>query len=458
MDTITMNEITDTTETIVSEDTPLNYIAENIFNHSGSQTSNLLNLAILACIALFFYAIARVLTSILVQRLKKENTATNFLLFALSNIKIFKNLTLIIPWLVFQSGLPLLPNLEANIRTILYNLCSALIIFFAVRSITNFLHTIVEYTEKKNTARNYKSLIQLASLALHILGAILIIAVLIDRSPAILISGLGAMSAVTMLIFKDTITSFVAGAQITSNNLIKVGDWIEMPQAGADGTVIDIALHVVRIQNFDKTIIAIPTWKLVSESYKNYRGMYEVNARRIKRSIDIDVRSIKFMTSTDVERLSHVNVLRNYIKDKRVEVENHNKHISENTEMDLNRRRLTNVGTFRAYALAYLRAHPNIRKDLSLMVRQLQPSASGLPLEVYCFTNTTIWADYEGIQSDIFDHLYSVMPDFGLRPYQQPSGYDVVYSFSPENTRLNLKNESSSTTLPADPATQKQNT
>lgn len=423
-----MNE---TTETL--EKPSLDYIAENIFIQDASETFSIINLLLLAGVSLGIYVLARLTTRFLLGRLKNENNS--FIRSVLSDQNILKNACLILPWVAFQIGLPLIPYLNEALKTILFNLCSALIILFAVRTISAFLSAIITFQEKHSNIRlrSYKSLVQLAKIALYVLGAILIVAVLIDRSPAILISGLGAMSAVTMLIFKDTITSFVAGAQIASNDMLRVGDWMEMPQVGADGTVIDIALHTVKVQNFDKTIITIPTWRLISESYRNWRGMYEVNGRRIKRSINIDVNSIKFMTLEDFKRLSHVNVLHDYLEDKLVEIEKHNTTIDQNAEMSLNRRRLTNIGTFRAYALAYLRAHPKIRNDLSLMVRQLQPTTEGFPIEIYCFTNTTVWADYEGIQSDIFDHLYSIMPEFDLKPFQQVSGRDLAYALSPSN-------------------------
>ena len=436
-----MNDTTDTlAKTAQTPQTPDYYsfedIADNIFIHGASETSVLINLAILASIAAAGYILAWFITRVLLKRTISQESG--FLACAFFNPRVLRNLSAIVPSLILQIGIPLIPDLDDSLKTILRNFCAALTIFSSVRAVSAFLDTVIAYQEKHSNPRlrSYKGLVQLTKMGLYILGAILIAAILIDRSPTILISSLGAMSAITMLIFKDTIVSFVAGAQIASNDMLRVGDWIEMPQVDADGTVIDIALHTVKVQNSDKSIITIPTWRLISESYKNWRGMYDVKGRRIKRSINIDVNSVKFMTSENLEHLSHVNVLRGYLKDKLVEIEKHNTHINQNAEMNLNRRRLTNIGTFRAYALSYLRAHPKIRKDLSLMVRQLQPTTEGIPLEIYCFTDTTASAEYENIQSDIFDHLYATMPEFDLAPFQQVSGRDLMYSLSPDNTHI----------------------
>ncbi|MGL4667278.1 MAG: mechanosensitive ion channel family protein [Saezia sp.] len=435
-----MNETTNTaTETV--EHPPLDYIADNIFVHSTSGTSVYINLLIVAGIAAFVYILARFVTRPLINRFtSKEN---GFFAATLSEHRVIRNICMIIPSVILQIGLPLIPGFDTSIKTIALNLCSALTVLFTVRAVSAFFDAIIAYQESHSNPRlrSYKGLVQLLKIGLFIFGTILVVATLIDRSPAILISGLGAMSAVTMLIFKDTILSFVAGAQIISNDMLRVGDSIEMPQVGADGIVIDIALHTVKVQNSDKTIVTIPTWRLISESYKNWRGVHEANGRRLKRHINVDINSIKFMDTEDLRRLSHINVLHDYLKDKLVEIENYNKHIDGNAEMTLNRRRLTNIGTFRAYTHAYLRSHPKIRKDLALMVRQLQATGEGMPLEIYCFTATTVTAEHEDIQSDIFDHLYSIMPAFGLTPFQQIAGRDIVYALSPANTQTKPKKE-----------------
>ena len=255
-------------------------------------------------------------------------------------------------------------------------------------------------------------------------ATILIVAVLFERSPLLLLSGLGAMAAVLMLVFKDTILSLVASVQLTSNDMLRVGDWIEMPQLNADGDVIDIALHTVKVQNFDKTITSIPTHRLIAESYKNWRGMSEAGARRIKRSLLIDQTSIRFLSDEEREGLGRFRLLRAYLDEKDREIGSWNAALGEDDA--INNRRPTNLGTFRANVVNYLRDHGRITPEMTLLVRQLAPSSLGLPLEIYCFADTTAWGEYESIQSDIFDHLLAILPEFGLRVFQEPNGSDIA--------------------------------
>jgi miniconductance mechanosensitive channel len=279
------------------------------------------------------------------------------------------------------------------------------------------------YAEAAN--RPIKGYLQVVSIFLYVAAGIVMVAILADRSPVLFLSGLGALTAVLMLVFKDTILSLVASVQIMSNDMIRLGDWIAMPQAHADGDVIDIALHTVKIQNWDKTISTVPTHKFISESFKNWRGMSESGGRRIKRSLYLDMNSIRFLTEHEIERLSRHELLRSYMRGKREELARANERAGEPDTVP-ERRRLTNVGTFRAYVLEYLKAHARIHDDMTLLVRQLQPGPEGLPLELYCFTNDTAWAAYESIQADIFDHLIAILPEFGLRAFQQPSGRDFA--------------------------------
>ena len=284
---------------------------------------------------------------------------------------------------------------------------------------------LAEGTER---SRSIKS-IQLRQLVAGA-AAVVVIAALADKSPLIVLSGFGAMSAVLMLVFQDIIKSFAAGLQIEGNDMLRVGDWIEVPQAGADGAVIDIALNTVKVQNWDKTIVTMPTWKFTSESFKNWRGMQESGGRRIKRTLMIDAGSIHFLSDEQIERLGHVKLIADYVKEKADAVKiSRAMKLRELGEVlgrvPANQRRLTNIGTFRAYVLAYLKANSGIHPDMTLMVRMLQPTPEGVPLELYCFTNTTAWVDYETIQSDIFDHLLAILPEFGLRTFQAPGGADM---------------------------------
>ena len=252
-------------------------------------------------------------------------------------------------------------------------------------------------------------------------ATILIVATLINRNPLILLSGLGAMAAVLMLIFQDTILSLVASLQLGSNDMVRIGDWIEMPSQNADGDVIEIALHTVKVRNWDKTITTLPVRKLITDSFKNWRGMQETGGRRIKRSLYIDQRSVRFLDEAEMQRLEDFVVLNDYLERKRRELAEWNRELEQQGAKPINERRVTNLGTFRAYVEQYLRNNAHIRQDMTLLVRQLQPGATGIPLEVYCFTNDTRWAVYEGIQSDIFDHLLAILPIFDLRVFQQCS-------------------------------------
>lgn len=251
------------------------------------------------------------------------------------------------------------------------------------------------------------------------------ISLLIGQSPLLLISGLGAMAAVLMLVFKDPILGLVAGIQLSANNMLKLGDWLEMAKYGANGTVVDVGLTTVKVRNFDNTITMIPTYALVSDSFINWRGMSESGGRRIKRSLNIDTTSVHFMSEEEHQRLMKSALLAPYIDAKTQELKTYNSELQADLSSPLNGRRMTNLGTFRAYLVAYLNAHPQIRKDMTLMVRQLAPTADGLPLEIYAFTNTTVWAQYESIQADIFDHTFAIVSEFGLRVHQTPTGNDM---------------------------------
>ncbi|EJF83043.1 mechanosensitive ion channel family protein [Bartonella rattimassiliensis] len=332
----------------------------------------------------------------------------------------------IISAFILSIGINLIPTLPDAFSTVINNVANAFIIFFVVLTISACLNIINILYEQRPTARlkPIKGYIQIAKIALFAIAAVLMVATLIDRSPLILFSGLGAMAAVLMLIFQDTLLSLVAGIQISSTDMVRVGDWIEIPNLGADGNVIEIALHTVKVQNFDNTITSVPIRKLVTDPFKNWRGMQESGGRRIKRSLFIDQSSIRFLTEEEQKHLSRFNLLENYFTQKIAEINQWNAQLDKNHDVLANTRRLTNIGTFRAYIFAYLQQHLNINPNMTFMARQLPPTENGLPLEIYCFTNTTVWLNYEQIQGDIFDHLYSILPCFGLKVFQNPSGDD----------------------------------
>ncbi len=273
-----------------------------------------------------------------------------------------------------------------------------------------------------------KGVVQALKIILFLLTSLFVLSLLLGRRPMYIITGLSALAAVFSLIFKDPILGFAASIQLTTNKLIKIGDWITVDSAGADGNIIDISLTSVRVQNFDMTIVSVPTYDMISKPFKNWNGMYAAKARRIQRSILIDVDTVKFLDRPMLDRLKKIALLKDYLEQKEKEITEFNaeRNVKENF---LNGRHLTNIGTFRHYAELYLASRPYVvanDPNFTLMVRQLPQNAQGLPLEVYCFLNTTVWTDYEALQSDIFDHLFSVLPEFGLYAYQQPSGRNIA--------------------------------
>jgi miniconductance mechanosensitive channel len=272
-----------------------------------------------------------------------------------------------------------------------------------------------------------KGFIQALKIGLFFIAGILVLSVVTGKSPLVFFSGLGALTAVLMLIFKDAILGFVAGIQLSANNMVRKGDWIEMPQFGADGDVLDVSLTTVKVQNWDKTITTIPTYALISHSFKNWRGMQESGGRRIKRALYLDMTSIRFCDEALLERFSQMQLLRPYLEKKQAEIEQSNREQEIDDASPLNGRRLTNIGMFRAYLEAYLRHHPKVHQGMTFLVRQLAPTDRGLPLEIYVFSSDQVWANYEAIQADIFDHLLAALPEFELRIFQNPTGSDFSH-------------------------------
>ncbi|MEM7703052.1 MAG: mechanosensitive ion channel family protein [Pseudomonadota bacterium] len=337
----------------------------------------------------------------------------------------------VVPLLIVSRGIELVPNLSNDITALVAHTAQALIVVSVAMAIVRGLTYANELYERLPSSKNrpIKGFLQVAKILVICGAAIIVISVLIDESPLLLLSGLGAITAVLLLVFKDTILSLVASVQLTTNDMLRVGDWITMPSMGADGDVIDISLHTVKIQNFDKTIVTVPTHRLVSDSYANWRGMAESGGRRIKRSIAIDQNSIRFLSDEEVVDLKKFKVLKPYLEAKREEIAEWNARELEGEASPVNARRFTNIGVLRAYILAYLQWHSRIDENFTLLVRQLAPGPQGLPIELYCFTNTTAWDIYEGIQADIFDHMMAILPEFGLRAFQEPSGSDFGAAF-----------------------------
>lgn len=335
---------------------------------------------------------------------------------------ILRRLSYIVPLVIIYVFAYLFPAVEDIVR----KACGALIWWFVLLSAGAILTALSEIylTLEISRGRPIKGYIQVVKLVVYIAGAIIIISSLVGRSPLVLLSGFGAMTAVMLLIFRDTILSFVASLQISSNDLVRVGDWIEMPKYGADGEVMDIALHTVKVRNWDKTFTVIPTHKLIDETFKNWRGMQQSGGRRIKRAVHIEVDTIKFCDQQMIERFKGFHLISDYVKRKELELEKYNMEHEIDASVLVNGRRMTNIGTFRAYVEAYLRDNKNIHQDMTFLIRQLPPGPNGVPIEIYVFTNVTEWAQYEAIQSDIFDHIMAIVPQFDLRIFQNPTGKD----------------------------------
>jgi len=340
---------------------------------------------------------------------------------------VFRRLAHLIPLAIVYYGINLVPNVPPGVYNTIESIAMVLMVWTVMRSADGLLNAIGQIYESLAMAKDrpIRGFLQLFKIFMYALGSILIVAIAIGQSPLVLLGGFGAMTAVLMLVFKDTILSVVASIQIASNDMIRIGDWVEMPKYGADGDVIEIALHTVKIQNWDKTVTTIPTHAFSSDWFRNWRFMSESGGRRIRRDLFVDQGTIRFLEDDEIEDLKRFDLLREYLSGKETLLWEMNRPVEEAEEDPVNARRLTNVGTFRAYVFNYLQAHPEIRKDMTLLVRQREPSPDGLPIQIYCFTATTKWAEYEGIQSDIFDHILAIIPEFGLRIFQHPSGQDV---------------------------------
>ena len=408
----------------------LNLTIEWLANHAVLQT--FIYAGLLLLIAWFANSVVKVLLVKLAFNILRVIPHDN----ARSGYKMIKRLANILPAIVIAVGIRFIPGVSDVLDTIIQNIANAFIVLTIAMAANDALNVANSLYLKRPDAhlRPIKGYLQVAKLVVAIVATILIVATLVDRSPVILLSGVGAMAAVLMLIFQDTILSLVASIQINSNDIVRVGDWIEMPQLHADGDVIDVALHTVKVQNWDKTITTIPTKKLISESFKNWRGMHESGGRRIKRTLYIDQNSIHFVDAVTLQKMQSFGLLKDFIGKKSGELNEWNKKLAEKGLEQVNARRMTNIGNFRAYVELYLRNHQNVHQNMTLLVRQLNPTPSGLPIEIYCFTKTTKWAEYEAIQSDIFDHLFAIINHFELRVFQNPSGLDFAM-YPPDSAR-----------------------
>lgn len=354
---------------------------------------------------------------------------------ALIRRKVLNRLSRIVPAIVIYLLAPLPFPEYPLLGELLKRLALGYMILTCLFIVDAILNVVYDVYHGLTISRNrpIKTYIQIIKIIIYISSVILIIGVILNKSPWAFLSGIGAMTAIILLVFKDTILGFVASVQLYSQNMLRIGDWIEMPKYGADGDIIDIILNTVKVQNWDKTITTIPTYKFIDDSFKNWRGMSESSGRRIKRALYIDMHSIKFCDEVLLKHFEEIELLQDYLTHKKQEIKIYNESQKSIAKIRANMRQLTNLGTFRAYVVAYLKHHPKINQQMTLMVRQLDPSANGLPLEVYCFSSDKVWENYESIQSDIFDHLLSILPEFGLEVFQNPTGLDFREKWGAKN-------------------------
>ncbi|MDI3377830.1 mechanosensitive ion channel domain-containing protein [Acinetobacter sp. V89_7] len=378
-------------------------------------------------ILIFFAVLANFIAKqIVVRGVRKAISKLKFInqsLFAQHSV--IRRISNIVPAIVIMNGISSVPHLSSKMITLVQMGAQAFIFLTIALAISEFLNIFNLAYQRNPNSKNkpIKGYLQLIKLMIFIVCALMVLGTFLKKDVFTLLAGFGAMATVLMLVFQNTILSLVASVQISSYDMVRIGDWIEMPSLNADGDVIDISLHTVTVQNFDKTFTTIPTNKLITDTFKNWRGMSESGCRRIKRSLFIDQSSIHFMSEKEQDKLKSFILLNQYLDLKKSEITSFNEQLSNQSVY--NQRRLTNLGTFRAYIEFYLKQHSGIAQNQSLIVRQLQPTSEGIPLEIYAFTNTTAWNAYEAIQSDIFDHLLAITPEFGLKIYQAPSGTDM---------------------------------
>lgn len=369
---------------------------------------------------IFFYAVKK-------PGLKKGNI---FLVSVLENPLLLNVLKLVPTMFLFQM-IKFTPSI-AGFLTVVLKIFIAYLVIKIINSFLDLINTLHIQYNKQAGKKPIKGILTFIKALIVTIIVIVLFADLIGKSPTVILTALGAMSAVLMLIFKDSILGLVAGFQMSANDLIRIGDWIEMPKYGVDGDVIDVTLTFVRVQNWDKTIVTVPAYLLISESFTNWRSVFELGGRRIKRSINLDGQSVKIVDEQLYNKLLKVDFIKDYLIERQREIKEYNEKRNIDTTVDVNGRRLTNLGVYRIYLLEYLKRNPNIHQDFFILVRQLQYEGKGIPLEVYAFSNKTAWADYEGVAADIFDHIYATLGYFELRLFQEPSGYDLTKKISNE--------------------------
>jgi len=397
-----------------------------VSQENASLTNCLVLLSILLVLIFVVLSITRAILRSVLDYFKRKNSLPFF--NYLRERRFAHYLALIAPVSLVRAGIPIIfESYPAWIKP-LSLLTDIYSVFMVVSIITSFIRALIDSFKEKNEVFRYRpmeSYIQIINFVLFFFGAIFIYVRFTGESPLAFFGILGATSAILLLIFQDTIKGFAASIQVTTNDMVRIGDWITMPKYGADGDVLEINLTTVKVQNFDKTITTVPTYSLISDSFQNWRGMQNSGGRRIKRSVTIKQTSVRFLEENELETFKKIQGIASYIDKAQAEITEHNTRLELDRSLRVNGRNLTNAGLYRKYIEWYLLSHPGINKDMSLMVRQLAPSSKGLPFEIYTFTNTVVWRDYENIMSDIFDHLISATKYFDLQIFEDVAGSDA---------------------------------
>lgn len=404
----------------------MTYINSILEDHVSEQIRDYLSFTLLILAVLFTCVIVNLIVKKIVVKILSKIILRNRYRWdnVLVERKVLYRLANIIPGIIIYFYAPAFEDFSSVVKRVaaVYIL---VMFYFVINSLLDAINDVY-ITFPISKVRPLKGLLQVIKIVFFIIVTIVLIGTLLNQNPLLLLSGIGALAAIFSFVFKDSILGFIAGIQLTANDMLRIGDWIEMTKYGADGDVIDITLNTVKVQNFDKTIVTIPAYALVSDSFRNWRGMLDFGGRRIKRAVYIDVNSISFCTPEMLQKYKKITYLKDYIADKEKEIINYNKK-NATEEEQINGKHMTNIGTFRVYIQNYLNSHPQLSKEKEPLVRQLPPDENGIPLEIYAFTKTTEWTTFETIQADIFDHIFSVVGEFDLRIFQNPTGYDMQH-------------------------------
>lgn len=415
-----------------------NLLKQYGFNSQAAHYTNTILLLIVFFMVMYAvdFLLRKIVMLIVIKTIRRSKTRIDDFLIHNS---VLKYLTHLLPLILAKQALPLIFTGFPNITNITNKLVDVLLIIAVTFLAKSLFYTFKDilHSRKRFSDKPLESYFQVIAIILYLIAGILVFSEVTGKNPTGLLTALGAVSAIIILIFRDTILGFVASVQVSSNDMVRVGDWIEMPKYGADGNVLTINLSTVKVQNFDKTVTTIPTYALISDSFKNYRTMQKSGGRRIKRSLNIKMGTIRFLTQTEIEDLKRIKLLKSYIIERQLEINNYNQTHVDDPTMLVNGRRITNIGLFREYIKRYLLNNSNIHKQFHLMVRHLQPNEHGLPLEIYAFTNTVDWLKYEGIMADVFDHILAVVPYFHLELHELPSATDIYHLIATQNKNNN---------------------